>query len=1027
MPDFEKYVCWNPVDVEPVLSPVVEAASDAAFLATHRSLPILPEISQTYGRQQAVSEAGVLGEFLSFQRDPAIMAVVGPPGSGKSHLVKWLHAQLASDPERLVLYVPREDTSLRVVLNRILGDLPGEEAARLRADVRSATDKVIPELAAANVLALIANELEFNSPTVKDLADAPRKATLLGHRDGPRMGGLPELLRHPAFRALLLSSEGVIAKNVGIALNEYTPDDGSPPRFSAADLRFGDLDKTAGLPAGALDVLNLLRSERPESDEWRRLALFLLDACLGTAIGALLGLQSKASLAEVMKQAREILHRENRELILLIEDLALFDRIGAALIDALVIPSSADRCKMRTAFAITDDPYDRLPETLQSRVGLRFRTGLPLGTESGDVDSTRLIDFVGSYLNAVRVGPAGLEQAFSAADKEERASGTWVPNACGPCDFRVPCHASEGFGESRDHFGLYPLNATAAERLIKAALITGRFLPRKLLTDVVSPLLTNDAADLADGVFPSRAFESRAVSLPNGRDIPAVAAEVLQDLQDRRDAHRERRARVLRFWRPGYTRQATDVSSIVHKAFALPVLGETVEDEAEAITTTTTTSVVPPPPVNPNFAVIDRWLSDDEEGLPTDLSGLLRRRLHELVVGRIDWNDELLSPELPEIVESGEVFSPESFKIEAAAPGRRPKPTAVVFELPRVPDTAVVLKAVLRLEEAARFDSGREYWALQSRLQDWAEKVLARLRESGDTSAFPVLEAAQYLVVTTLALGAEPEAYTDPVVAITEAFAGLSSSALPTTAAPSWGDFLRKLLDANPEQLRSQTLARAQAAQGSGKPQAVDAPRFLDVLTVLLKQAEADLSEPPRSAPLDLRDLGARLRRDLRDAHAAEVEALTALHDQVDWDTVANLASIVELVLHAMETAAAAGLSDIGAGLTTFRSRCSRVAALPAEHLAVLQTCQADLQSQDWSVRLRASVLARPAVPVARELIAWLQEAEDHLATALRNFEYEMSRAFPDTTPAEAEQSLLEALEDAEQALVALAGVGLSG
>src|SRR5206468_3863544 len=131
-------------------------------------------------------------------------------------------------------------------------------------------------------------------------------------------------------------------------------------------------------------------------------------------------------------KARALLKEEGRDLILLIEDFALFDRVGPALIDALVTPRGDDRCRLRTAFAITDDPYQRLGETLRSRIGLRYRTGVLFDT-AGLGDTSTAFDFVGRYLNAARVGGDQLRKAFAAAPEDKKSSGDWVPNACETC------------------------------------------------------------------------------------------------------------------------------------------------------------------------------------------------------------------------------------------------------------------------------------------------------------------------------------------------------------------------------------------------------------------------------------------------------------------------------------------------------------------------------------------------------------------------------------------------------------------
>ena len=91
----------------------------------------------------AYDESQLVNDFLA-PKEFAFVPVLGEAGTGKSHLVRWLSTQIPASANRHVLLIPKVDTNLRDVLEKILR-LPGMEAP-LFDDYRSRLRRATSEL-----------------------------------------------------------------------------------------------------------------------------------------------------------------------------------------------------------------------------------------------------------------------------------------------------------------------------------------------------------------------------------------------------------------------------------------------------------------------------------------------------------------------------------------------------------------------------------------------------------------------------------------------------------------------------------------------------------------------------------------------------------------------------------------------------------------------------------------------------------------------------------------------------------------
>ncbi len=145
--------------------------------------------------------------------DDRIVPVVGESGTGKSHLIRWLDANIERSDDLHVVYIEKRGTSLKQVIHKILEglDQPNirhrERFIELRAEVDKAAAGLDEGIARLKLLSEIAFAVREHGADVTASDDE-----LLDRQDLAE--SLPDLLNDPEFRAPLLADDGVIAETV---------------------------------------------------------------------------------------------------------------------------------------------------------------------------------------------------------------------------------------------------------------------------------------------------------------------------------------------------------------------------------------------------------------------------------------------------------------------------------------------------------------------------------------------------------------------------------------------------------------------------------------------------------------------------------------------------------------------------------------------------------------------------------------------------------------------------------------------
>jgi hypothetical protein len=518
-------ICWQQESVKQVLQTEALAGNDAVFMATH-----FPIEGFEVGGNRAAEIAGSTEQslFEALSREDvrhAFCVVRGEPGSGKSHLIRWLNIQWCrAETSDLVLLIQRADGSLQSTLEQLRKVLPLEGDASIWQGIE-ASDGIRFEARVklfhnALGLSLAAGFFE------KELDDT--------HWCEER--ALSELLLSPEVRERWSAPSRILETVCGQGgernseLAQFLPDDirelarigqaiEQPKR---AHLRFLQRLRVefeaADDPANHGTPFNEIA---PEASQVVR----ALNERLNPAIQRFLGI-SPNGMRELFRRLRRRLRDENRRLVLLLEDITSFQGVDNLLIDVLVTDSQTrpDECDLISVVGLTPSYFEKFIGGLGNIVA-RVTHMIRLGRgEHGFETVTSLetnesqVRFTAKYLNAVRLGITGIKD------------GTNVPNSCDGCPDQEPCHRSFG---SRDGYGLYPLSeiyiTSNYPRLIDPEGKLTQMTPRGLLQNLVHPALFH-VDDLANGDYPPPEFPiapiHRATELPGPvRDRLAAIAE----------------------------------------------------------------------------------------------------------------------------------------------------------------------------------------------------------------------------------------------------------------------------------------------------------------------------------------------------------------------------------------------------------------------------------------------------------------------------------------------------------------------
>jgi len=909
----------------------------------------------------AIAETEILAQFMvgadgfAYARQGfggnMFMPVIGPVGSGKTHLIKWLSSKIPNTENRRVILIPKLNTSLKAVLSLMIGDLPGEEFDRVRTALRvNPNDGLDADDRRKHLLSFLEVAVGKGANDML-LTDTERYIRT----------GLPGFLRDEFIRSHLLQTDGFIDRLASHALGVFPNANGRPLgdlqiEFTVGDLKLG-LSKV-DVRARAGDVARNFFFQLCGDEEMSVATVKWVNEKRADAIGGLLQL-SNINLEQLMKSARQQLKRDGVELIVLIEDYARLQGVDTALLEALLARphqvGEDDLCAIRVALACTDGHYDRVPDTARSRAQLHIQVG-GLVDDSG----AQILDwsmFAGRYLNALRI---------PVSTNDDQPAG--VSNPCQRCQYQEACHKAfgsvrialnHGQDEEPSEVGLYPFNSSMLSKTRERRL--ANFNARTATQQVLKPVLATFAGLIPENEFPPRALVAAFGGLK-------ISAPVSKRLEAQADS--ERQISLAELW--SSTGDERGVSNDVRVAFGVAVLPECPEPQVVHPLPegpTVVEGVVAAPPVEDKWTRLVPALNDWANGTPLPASAVadLREVVFSAIEQELDWIGNGLYQEFY-AHKTGALFKRVGICFNGDNHGG-----AIGLQIPAAANEkiamAVALQALVTRKSCGdwSFDEGvNAYIAARNQVAKWAGAVLAQILENfGPGSLLDPIPPA----VESLCLFQMLSAKTVPVDCTDEnALNFLFGNITPPDdgRSQSWKS-LQGAMESDINLVRTALLKLIGARKGDGSVHVLSPDRVLPLIRKALQTCVASdfklLGLQGAGSGVEgvaLRSCNALLRKQLPDALDKEIaesntscEAVEELFDLAESDEL-NLEVVAKDLKYARDAVAVAQqLGEVGGNKQPDEIRQAIDALETAGLVELLAACRA-VRSANGGGRLPA-------------------------------------------------------------------------
>lgn len=441
------------------------ATEDAYFMATHVPFSQLEVYygGRTSTTPKLLSEEKVFEDIICNPNNEHRMVIVrGNNGTGKSHLIRYLHAKLVKSPSTVydstkeqLIFLRRLNNSVRgafsqLIEQHVIKDPDVEE--KLRKFVSSSDSKdeaAFKTDILFSYVATVSNDQSGDTykPVIcRDIAsylsDSRVREYLL--REGGAISRCYNVITAPSNQVL---KESTI----------FSEDDFNVSKIIRAVIKQGDPQ--------AADFASTLKGD---DSEIARLVSYL-NRFTRDVVQRCADISSE-STKTVFTQLRKDLKKQGKNLTLFIEDFTGFTGIDSELITVLSTEHGgnySDLCRVTAVIGITDAYYDQFRDNFTDRVTHQISV-----TDQSYGADNFLIQMTGHYLNAIYCNPDQLRQW-----NESGADIGALPIS----QFKTPCKWETTTIEGKE-VTLYPFNSKALLKLYESLPVK---TPRMFLKEVI--------------------------------------------------------------------------------------------------------------------------------------------------------------------------------------------------------------------------------------------------------------------------------------------------------------------------------------------------------------------------------------------------------------------------------------------------------------------------------------------------------------------------------------------------------------
>lgn len=516
-------------------------STESDFLATHVPFHNIAVLSHRGGNFEEArkTEDEIYREIFETENsldEHQLIIVEGSSGAGKSHFIRWIQARLKVNYEQndVILLIRRSDNTLKGTIRQLLEIDEVKQIANKDAYERlvRANQTITEDKFKSTIYHQFIIELE--NDTSETLSRIKLKK-------------LVALFNNSVFQDKMMEPGGPVDRICNKIKNSGTNADADLiAQFKPEDLtldidfieRLDDADKKAR------DFANSLLEG--DNEEYIKMITDYLNSFVESVIQTSAGIEP-GDFQQIFKEIRQELHRQGKNLILLVEDITSFTGINQELLNALVTghtgKNAVDKmCRLISVIGTTSEYYRQFRDNYRDRITkqITIHEGA-LGEQQADV-----IQFAAKYLNALSL--------------EESELNEWAKNGAHAEELPV---SDDTDHKHWDHYAysdtkkicLYPFTKAAIVNLYEA--MPDQKTPRYILRDIIEPAVREAITDIK--AFPSfcigsewhssisESVENRIGSLTSSFDIPG----------EEKTFYRKRLIAFIKFW----TNKTLDLTS----------------------------------------------------------------------------------------------------------------------------------------------------------------------------------------------------------------------------------------------------------------------------------------------------------------------------------------------------------------------------------------------------------------------------------------------------------------------------------